>query len=869
MSAPVMPALPVVEVLPQLRAILQRGSDGILQAPPGAGKSTVVPLALLGESWLQGRRILMLEPRRLAARAVAERMASTLDEKVGQTVGYRMRLDTRVSAATRIEVITEGVLTRLLQADPALEHVGLVIFDEFHERNLHADLGLTLLLDARATLGTDLRVLVMSATLDTERVAGLLGDAPQVLARGREFPVDVRYLGDGLPAMPREGLEARVIQALRRAWAETQGDVLVFLPGVAEIRRVAAALQELPPKIRVLSLHGELALSEQDRALSPAAPGERHVVLATNIAETSLTLPGVRVVIDSGLVRRSRFDPSTGMSRLDTLRISRSSADQRAGRAGRVAPGVCYRLWSNGAERSLAAHSPAEILEADLAPLALELARWGVRDADALRWLDPPPRPMLEAAEVLLHDLDVVDATGQVTALGKILAGWPVHPRLARVLYESHQRNCVFLGASLAALLSERDPLRSPSKKNDLAAHEDIDLLSRLNILWRRDYEAQFNPSVWHRIARQAQQLQNLIESSEISGRVPSLAADTDQVPSLAVDTDRVPLSAGDAATLLAVGFPDRIALPRSESRGRYLLANGRGAILRLPDVLAGADGLIALELDDREREALIRLAVAVDLQDIARILKDKVQVTRQVFWSTREEALIAREETRLGSLVLASRRLESIDSDQRTELIIEAIRASELQTLPWCQTARQFCARIELLRRHTIRPELDWPDFSLAGLSQGLHDWLAPWLDGVTRRSHFAGIPLLQALKWYLGVERERLLRDLLPEHLTLPTGSQVPIDYLDELAPVASMRMQEVFGLQATPRIGDNRLAITFKLLSPAGRPLQITRDLASFWQNAYSEVRKDMRGRYPKHHWPEDPLLAAPTRRTKPRS
>lgn len=836
--------LPVIEVLPELKRALQSHDAVVLEAPPGAGKSTVVPLALLSEPWLRGRKILMLEPRRLAARAVAERMARSLNEKVGQTVGYRMRLDTKVGPATRIEVVTEGVLARLLQEDPALETTGLVIFDEFHERNLQSDLGLALLRDARTTLETDIKILVMSATLDTGSLRGYFQGAPGITAAGRQYPVEVRHVGDGLPLMPDEGLERRVISVIKRALDETQGDLLVFLPGAAEIRRVATGLGELPAKLRVLPLYGELSAAEQDAALAPAQSGLRHVVLATNIAETSLTLPGVRVVIDSGLVRRSRFDPATGMSRLETLRISRASANQRAGRAGRVAAGVCYRLWSAGVERSLAAHTPPEILEADLAPLALELALWGQADATQILWLDPPPNAMFEAAKQLLTLLGALGADAQLTDLGRALARWPVHPRLGRLLWESRRRGCVKLGARLAALLSERDPFRGAPRAMGLATEQDADLLTRVRILCQHRFDSLPNASTWRRIEQHALQLQRLVGEAR--------ATPLDE-------------SMGETAVLLATGFPDRIAQARGDARGRYLLANGRGAVLAMPDVLANAEYLIAIELDDLEREARIRLATAVSAAELESALGDSIKTVTQIHWSSQEEAVVAREQRLLGSISLGSRTVP-VDDSNRERLVVEAIQSLGLDVLPWTAEARQFCARIELLRRQQAT---EWPDFSIPTLTEELHDWLGPWLDGVSRRSHFAKIPLLQALQFRLGMQRETLLNRLMPEHLVLPTGSRVSIDYLDDLAPAASMRMQEVFGMSETPRIANGALPITFKLLSPAGRPLQVTRDLASFWLNAYTEVRKDMRGRYPKHYWPENPLLAEPTRRTKPRS
>ncbi len=843
--------LPIDAALPALRAALARADSAVLEAPPGAGKSTVVPLALLREPWVRGRRLLMLEPRRIAARAVAARMAQTLGEPVGRTVGFRTRFETRVGRETRIEVVTEGVLTRMLQSDPALEGVAAVIFDEFHERSLQADLGLALCLDARAALGLDLRLLVMSATLDGAAVAALLGGAltpaPRVTAAGRSFPVDVRYVGRGLPLLPGgpDPPERAVAQAIRRALGESPGDMLVFLPGAAEIRRVAAMLQDDGAAResawpRVLPLYGELDAAAQDAALQPAPEGRRRVILATNIAETSLTIPGIRIVIDSGLVRRSRFDPGTGMSRLETQRISRTAAEQRAGRAGRVAAGICYRLWSEGSQRSLAATTPAEILESDLAPLALELARWGDGSGSALRWLDPPPAATLAVARDLLRRLGAIDEAGRLLAHGRELAALPTHPRLAQMLEVAAAHGALELGADLAALLSERDLLRGG----------DADIATRLALL--RDGSG--DPATLRRVRRIAAQLTRLMARAEQRAR--PLAG--------------LPHHAS-AGLLLAAAYPDRIGRRRPGSASRYALSSGRGVEFVSADALARAEFIVAIDVDDRDREGRIRLAASLERAEIEAAWGERIVRRTEVEWSVREEAVVARRVERLDELVLDEKPLGSPPAELALRAMLQGIRSLGLEVLPWDEESRQFVARVRFVRGLAgpgalPLPAADWPEFTDEALLDGLEDWLAPWLTGVMRRSQLARVPLLEALRGRLGHERLRQLDALAPTHVALPAGTRARIDYVDDLAPVAEMRLQEVFGLATTPVIGGGRVPLSFRLLSPAQRPLQVTRDLASFWRNAYAEVRKVMRGRYPKHYWPENPLEAQPLRGTR---
>jgi ATP-dependent helicase HrpB len=848
-----------------LRGGLAQHRDAVLQAPTGAGKSTVVPLALLQEPFVRGAKILLLEPRRLAARAVAARMAAGLNERVGQTVGYRMRLDTQVSRATRIEVVTEGVLTRMLQEDPALEGVACVIFDEFHERSLQADLGLALCLDARRAFDSELRIVIMSATLDVERSALLLGDAPIVSVPGRSFPVELRYLGGGAPRLPDGAVppERSLLAAIRRALDDTAGDMLVFLPGGPEIRRLQRLLEEngaQPPGTMVLPLYGDLAGEAQDAALAPAAPGTRKIVLATNIAETSLTIPGVAVVVDSGLVRRSRFDPVSGMSRLETLRISRASSEQRAGRAGRTALGICYRLWSESAQSSLAAFTPPEILDSDLAPLALELARWGCTDAAALDWLDPPPAATLAQARDLLARLGAIDGRGKITAMGTRMAQLPLHPRLAHMVAAARDLNAVPLAADLATLLSDRDLLRGPRFERD------PDIRTRLE---RMRGEAGSGTSDRWTLQRARRTAENLRRLAYAAGPRPSTGADGDDG------------TVEDTGALLALAFPDRIGRRRGTSAsastsaststgaGRYLLSNGRGAAFEGGVALARAEFIVAIELDDRGADARIDLAAPLQRATLEKIFAPQIVAEELIAWDAREQAVLARRITRLEALVLDDRPLPAPPPERSLRAMLDGIGQMGMEALPWDAEARNLQARMQLVARLQRADVGDWPASDDESLRATLDEWLAPWLAGITRREQLARVPLAEALRARLTPAQQHKLEELAPRQLTVPSGSQVRIDYVDDNAPCVAVRLQEVFGLRSTPHIGGGRVPVTFKLLSPAQRPVQITRDLEGFWGSSYLQVRRDMRGRYPKHHWPENPLEAAPTRGAKRRT
>jgi ATP-dependent helicase HrpB len=834
-----LPELPITAVLPQLAGALAHGRNVLLQAPPGAGKSTLVPLSLLEADWLGKGRILMLEPRRLAARAVAARMAQLLGEPVGRRVGFRTRLETRVSGATRIEVVTEGILTRMLQGDAALDGVSCLIFDEFHERSLNADLGLALSLDVQANLREDLRILVMSATLDLAPLARLLDDAPVITAEGRLFPVATIHV----LRRPELHLEAQLVQVVRTALREQPGDILCFLPGAAEIRRLQRHLEDdgASAALRILPLFGDLTAAEQDEALRPAPAGRRKVVLATSIAETSLTIEGVRTVIDAGLRRYAEFDPASGMTRLVTGKVSQAAADQRRGRAGRLASGTCYRLWSEGTHASLAAHSPPEILHADLAPLALDLASWGAQDSAALRWLDAPPAAPLAQARDLLRALEALDTTGRITAHGRELAQLGAHPRLGHMLIRARALGAGRLACELAAILSERDILRSaPSAR-------DVDMRLRIQALRRGAGSLPPGISIDPRALSQATRSASLWQR-QLTGSAPDSAD-----PHTAT------------GPLLALAYPDRVGRARDGS-GRYLLANGRGARFGEPQALAKAEFLVAAEIDGAEREGRIFLAAPLTLADIETLFEAQVTQVSDIAWDPRSNAVRARQERRLGALVLEGRDLAAPDPQAVLEAALAGLAGLGLGVLPWTAALRQFQARVSLLRRMKVRAPEEWPDLSDEALLATLPDWAPPWIAGCTRREHFQRVDLAGALHSRLSHRQREVLEREAPTHLTVPSGSRIPVDYEDGATPSLSVRLQEMFGLTTTPTIADGRQALLLKLLSPAGRPVQVTQDLVSFWNRGYHEVRKDLKGRYPKHPWPDDPLAAPPTRRAR---
>lgn len=844
--------LPIDAIVPHLRDVLRTGSRAVLQAPPGAGKTTVVPLALLGEPWAANGRIIMLEPRRLAARAAARRMALLHGDAVGETVGFRVRGETRVGPRTRVEVVTEGVLTRMLVTDPTLDGVAAVIFDEFHERSVVADTGLALALHTADLVRPELRLLVMSATLDGAAIATLLGGAPVVTAEGRIFPVETRW------APTRSGVRPvdAVPHVVRRAIDETDGDVLVFLPGAGEIRRVASALDGIwaPDAVRLFSLHGSMSADDQDAAIAPAPAGRRKIVLATSVAETSLTIEGVRAVVDSGLARVPRFDPQSGMSRLATVRVTQDAAVQRAGRAGRTAPGVCYRLWSEGEHAALLARRTPEILSADLAPLALELALTGIGDASALRWLDAPPVAALAQARELLVALDAMSPDGRATAHGARLAEVGLHPRLAHLVVRGAERGDGALASLIAALLGDRDIVI----RGD--GDPDPDITTRVALL--RGKAEGGGPRVdrgrVHHLREEARRIADRAGTSprdrgtRRGGGRTSDARDADH-------TD----DAATTAELVALAYPDRIAQAAGK-RGRFRMRNGRGALVAESSPLANAAWLAIADTDGARDDARVYLAAELDTDAVERLFADQVRESVESGFDAASGTVIATVRRTLGALVLAEHAQRVTDAAVTAAAFAAHARQVGIAALPWSESARRTRERLTFAR--TV--DTSWPDVTDAALLAQIDVWLAPALGDLRRWADLERADLGAALLALVPGRLRAQLDRIAPTHIEMATGSRIPVDYSDPSAPTLAVRMQELYGAADTPRVGDGRVPLTLHLLSPAGRPLQVTRDLAGFWAGSYADVRKEMRGRYPRHEWPENPQNAAATKRAKPR-
>jgi ATP-dependent helicase HrpB len=821
-------SLPIDSALPDLTAALRARNAAVLVAPPGAGKTTRVPLVLAREPWAGGKKILVLEPRRLAARAAATRMAATLGEAVGATVGYRVRFGSKVSRATRIEVVTEGVFTRLVLDDPSLAGIAAIAFDEFHERALDADLGLALARDVQQGLREDLKLLVMSATLDGARVGKLLGGAPVIESSGRGFPVETCYLGRDA----REPIERQVADAVMRALRSEAGSLLVFLPGAAEIRRTEALLRERldDPAIDIVPLYGALEADAQDRAIAPAPPGRRKVVLATSIAETSLTIEGVRVVVDSGLARVPRYEPDVGLTRLETVRVSRASADQRRGRAGRTGPGICYRLWDEPQTVALDPANRPEILVADLSGFVLDLAHWGVGDPTSLAFLDPPPAPALAEARLLLGELGAIDGDGRITEEGRRLRSLPLPPRLARMVVDGAAAGAPELASEIAVVLTERG-----------LGGNDIDLGHRIDAL-RRDRSGRARDAI-AMARRWAQQGGERTESSrgcEDKDRGTSIGA------------------------LLALAYPDRIARNRGAG-GAFLLSNGRGANVDPASTLAREPFLAVAEITGTAAQGRIMLAAPLSLSQIETQFSDRIESRDEIVFDEASGAVRARRLRRLGAVALAEQPMKVAADERTARMLAEGIVRLGIDRLPWTKPLRQWRDRVMFLRRAEGG---EWPDLSDAVLASSAGDWLASALVGKTALSALESEELAQAMHGLLPWNLRRRLEAEAPTHFAAPSGSAVPIDYAADEGPKLAIRVQELFGLDRHPTIAAGRVPLVVELLSPAHRPVQVTRDLPGFWRGSYAAVKAEMKGRYPRHPWPDDPLIAIPTRRAKPR-
>jgi ATP-dependent helicase HrpB len=840
-----MTSYPIDAILPRLKEAVLKNPSVVLHAPPGAGKTTRVPLALLDVLTPDKGRIVMLEPRRIAAVSAARWMAKSLGEDVGDTIGYAIRFDAKRSAKTRIEVVTEGILTRRLQSDPGLEGIAMVIFDEFHERSIHADLALALCLDIRKHLREDLKVLVMSATLDCGPIAALLGNAPVIASSGKAFPVEERYFADNADPLPM-----RVVGAVRTALRETRGDVLAFLPGTREIRACVKELNETldgrEERIAVNALYGDLPFEEQERAILPS-PEKRKIVLATNIAETSLTIEGVRVVVDSGLTRLLRYDPASGMNRLVTVPVSKASAEQRKGRAGRLGPGVCYRLYGKQDFQGMLSFIQPEILASDLAQLALELAVWGVKDRKTLSWLDEPPAAAWDSALRLLRELGGLGPSGSATDAGRAMARLPLHPRLSRLLLRAQELGCLRLGADLAAVLTERDIFRRGAEERFI---DEPDVSERIDALrrWRTGSEPgrAVDQAALRVVDRTSTQLLRLMPGTR---REP--ARDI-------IDGELI-------SRLVLAAYPDRICKRREEGGGRFVHVQGRGVRLSRDSHLGGSPYLIAVTVDSGEKaEGYVHIAASVTEELVRSECGNRIETVRSVAWDRKEGRIVAAIEERLGALLLSTRPFTPAD-EESAPILCEVIRTTP-GILAFSKEARQFQGRVGLMVR--VFPEESWPSLTDERLSSRPEEWLLPWLWNIRSAQGLGGLHILPALKAMLSRDLQRTLDERAPEFLVVPSGSRVSLDYTAGEQPVLAVKLQEMFGLADTPVIAAGRVKVVLHLLSPARRPVQITQDLKGFWNTGYPLVKKELKGRYPKHPWPDDPWNALPTRRTKPR-
>jgi len=827
---------PINEIIPVLKTTLEKEPVIILQAPPGAGKSTVLPIQLLNEKWLGDKKIIMLEPRRLATRSVANRMASLLNESIGETIGYRIRFENRVSKNTKIEVVTEGILTRMLQNDNALDNVGLIIFDEFHERSLNADLALALCYQVQQVLRNDLRILIMSATLDGAKLSSLLNNAPILTSEGRQYPVNVLYLNTD----EKIYLHLRTANAIKKALRENKGDILAFLPGAGEILRTQQILEEDNAEICVQPLYGDLSQQKQQEAILPHPQGKRKVVLATSIAETSLTIEGITVVIDSGFARSPRFDIQTGLTRLETIKVTKDAADQRTGRAGRLGPGTCYRLWSEGSHIHLIPNRKPEILEADLAPLMLELGQWGIQNINELLWLTPPPIAAVSQAKELLNQLGALQ-NNKITTRGKEMLQMPTHPRLAHMLIEAGffqkkdpTESYIALASDIASILEERDPL---SKETGADLSLRIELLRK----YRAGERVNADKRVLDRIERLAQSWRKLLK----------------------IEPDNNAPDVFKIGKLLATAYPERIAKRIDKTGLRYRLANGRIVKLNETDALAKEEWLAVAHLDAGTNEGKIFLAGAFDSNDLFELAEERQSVS----WDKQRGMVVGVIEKRVGNLILETKALEKIDDAQRIQVICNVIRENGLKILNWSDTQEDLQARVLSLR--AWRPNDDWPDISNEHLLETLEEWLSPYLLKINKLTELQKLDFTQILHSILPWELSQKLDKLAPSKMEVPTGSMIKLSYFNDGSKIEmAVRLQEVFGLFETPTVNEGKNKILLHLLSPGYKPVQITQDLKSFWEKTYFEVRKELLSRYPKHHWPENPLTAEAMRGPKKR-
>ena len=829
-----MSELPIYQVVSELKSTVAAHSLTILQAPPGAGKTTVVPLELVNESWLAGKTIMILEPRRLAAVTAASRMAQLLNEPVGRTVGYRVRMDSKISTDTKIEVVTEGILTRRIQNDPELSDVGLIIFDEFHERSINADLGLALSLEIQQVFREDLKIIIMSATLDGQRISAALDNAPVVSSQGRCYPVEQIYLPFDNPRQ----LTDYMLRAISRAIQENSGSVLAFLPGVSEIKQVERALKASSSfaSIDILPLYGDLNQKEQQRAIQPSPDARRKIVLATSIAETSLTIEGVTIVVDSGLRRKPKFDPNTGMSKLETVRVSKSSAEQRSGRAGRLSPGICYRLWSDNVQRSLIEHDLPEIVDAELSNLVLELLQWGAGSFSDLFWLDSPPEPALNEAMSLLRSLDAVDDSDRITVHGTQMLTLGLHPRLAHMIIKGEQLGQAQLACELVAVISERDFIRFKFGDGNCCITTRIEALRQ----FKKKGETKFNSGTFER-----RSAQRILELSKLWLRKLKFRHEQESNNDL-------------CGVLVGFAYIDRIAKQRVNSPTRYLLANGRGAHFDHHDVLSASEYIVVANLAGRDKDAKIFLAADLTKKQIIKYFEMHCHKSEFVVWDDQENCIKAREQLLIGDVVLEDKPLRVFDQELAISAIVTVIKERGLTCLPWNRDIIELRARLDFL--HRTLPE-EWPDVSDQSLLASLEVWIAPYLSGVTHLKHFSKIDLKNALLSLLDWKMQRAIDVLAPTHIKVPAGPNIRLDYSSGNIPVLPVKLQMMFGAVETPTIVNGQVPVLLHLLSPAQRPVQITQDLAGFWSSSYEFVKKDLKGRYPKHDWPDDPLNSKP--------